>query len=1253
MKSQEEQAAHDAEPENVKHSRALETKALDEMWGVNESHSYSAHEAAERRAAERAHNCNKSFWNGLSSAYNVFPGIPGPCKRTCGRVEGIPYFDQFFLAVVIANIISLACSGYGISDESVKALDLSNYVFVFIFVMELVIRIGAHGAKAFLSDGFNAFDFLIVVASVADIGVSLSGGSKTGLSSLRTLRVFRAFKLARSWKQLNALLSTLVRSLPPVGAILTILFVVILVFTAIGMQVFGGNYADAIAAGKIDEYPRNNFDHFGWGMASVFQIIEGENWFVPLYQHMAVLGPVAALYFCALNLMGDLVFGLVVAVFMQGFDAEEEEEMEHELHEQIEEAKKKVEAARAAGRASATGHGSTTFEFDSQHRAVKLVIDLPPRGLSEPNGIADAGAEDLLFDGRDIGMRVTFTPGAVHCVGVDQATGKVFDPAYLANESTAFDKTTLEHAEDKDAAFFVCGPKNGCRVAIAGWVTSKTFEWLTFAVTLLSCVNLALNEPWLDYCADGDAKCAGLKTYLLGCDAFVVAWFTFEMALKMVAQGVFAHGCLGGSPHGYFTSVWNGTDFVIVVTSIAGLAVGMMGNNGLALGAIRSIRGLRVLRVLRLIRQFSSISLIVDILVGMVPAALNAAVLVFLFMYIFAIIGMQTFGGNLNICNDFSVASADQCQGSFRLTGPNCAFLPTQQAEDACKLMGNASTIMFPRRFEPQLPNWDNFGNSMLQVYMIADGENWPSFMYNAVDGGMNPGEPMMRDNNQWNAIFFVVLLVVMDCVALDLFSGVVKVTYRHMKTKAGGRGYLTNGQRKMMDNVVLVMETVPHTRPQAPPAGSLRADVFRIVHDGSFDSVMAVVVVACTLVCAMWRYPLDGLTMARLNGLYYLFTLIFSAEVAARLFSEGAVQFAHSSWNLFKLATTLTAVVGAGLNLAAEAGMGFRLNFGVMRIALSLMALRFFEIVRGMRHSEGGVGRYMEVVQPVARAIWYAFFQVFQVSLFFTVVLFMYVIVGMAAFGNTRHGYAGDGLGGNPARSSGNLNGDANFEGFPKAFYTLYRSITGENWDMLLLDMSQDEPYCINADDLSDNCGDYIFSPIFWISFKILTDMCLDNLLSAIVLDAFWTHLEPESKFVGWADNAGRKLYSFSHAASEKFAEAWHDVIDPFGTAAGCTREQLAELVQHLDAPLGVKRGAGATPATADDAKDFVAQLPLEPSVGVIPFHMALLALVNGASAGHEIGGGGKSAAGAGGATNAAAVEVAENPPSHSDSKE
>ena len=124
------------------------------------------------------------------------------------------------------------------------------------------------------------------------------------------------------------------------------------------------------------------------------------------------------------------------------------------------------------------------------------------------------------------------------------------------------------------------------------------------------------------------------------------------------------------------------------------------------------------------------------------------------------------------------------------------------------------------------------------------------------------------------------------------------------------------------------------------------------------------------------------------------------------------------------------------------------------MRIALSLMTLRFFFTVRQWRKAKGAGMFHM--VQPVSKAIWAASFRVFQCVLFFSVVIFMYAIVGMAAFGNTRHGYAGDGLGGNPARSSGNLNADANFESFPKAIFTLYRTITGENWCMLLLDLCQ-----------------------------------------------------------------------------------------------------------------------------------------------------------------------------------------------------
>jgi hypothetical protein len=85
-----------------------------------------------------------------------------------------------------------------------------------------------------------------------------------------------------------------------------------------------------------------------------------------------------------------------------------------------------------------------------------------------------------------------------------------------------------------------------------------------------------------------------------------------------------------------------------------------------------------------------------------------------------------------------------------------------------------------------------------------------------------------------------------------------------------------------------------------------------------------------------------------------------------------------------------------------------------------------------------------------------------------------------------------------------------------------------------------------------------------------------LDSLLTAIVLDAFWLQVEPAEKWVGWADQAGRKLFHFSHHHSEQFADAWQEVCDPYGNAAGATRAQLAEIVQRLDAPMGLKAAAG-----------------------------------------------------------------------------
>ena len=55
----------------------------------------------------------------------------------------------------------------------------------------------------FLQDGWNCFDFVIVALSL----VELLAEGVSGLSMLRSFRLLRVFKLAKSWKSLNDILT--------------------------------------------------------------------------------------------------------------------------------------------------------------------------------------------------------------------------------------------------------------------------------------------------------------------------------------------------------------------------------------------------------------------------------------------------------------------------------------------------------------------------------------------------------------------------------------------------------------------------------------------------------------------------------------------------------------------------------------------------------------------------------------------------------------------------------------------------------------------------------------------------------------------------------------------------------------------------------------------------------------------------------------------------------------------------------------
>ena len=134
---------------------------------------------------------------------------------------------------------------------------------------------------------------------------------------------------------------------------------------------------------------------------------------------------------------------------------------------------------------------------------------------------------------------------------------------------------------------------------------------------------------------------------------FVVI-FVFEMLIKLITYGVFMH------TYAYFRNGWDVLDGFIVITSLLSLAL-----RGSGFGAIRAVRTLRVLRPLRLIKRNEGRKGVINTLLASIPNIMNVFAIGALFWIIFAILGVQFFGGRFGQCSDPSVNARGDCTGTF------------------------------------------------------------------------------------------------------------------------------------------------------------------------------------------------------------------------------------------------------------------------------------------------------------------------------------------------------------------------------------------------------------------------------------------------------------------------------------------------------------------------------------------------------------------------------------------------------------
>lgn len=123
--------------------------------------------------------------------------------------------SKYFMAIttfcIVANTVILSLDRYPSPPEA-YITDNMNLAFTLIFCLEMILKIYGLGIRDYLRDKFNIFDGLIVALSMVELffdtfsGGLESGGGLSAIQAFRSLRLFRIFKLARSWVNLRNLL---------------------------------------------------------------------------------------------------------------------------------------------------------------------------------------------------------------------------------------------------------------------------------------------------------------------------------------------------------------------------------------------------------------------------------------------------------------------------------------------------------------------------------------------------------------------------------------------------------------------------------------------------------------------------------------------------------------------------------------------------------------------------------------------------------------------------------------------------------------------------------------------------------------------------------------------------------------------------------------------------------------------------------------------------------------------------------------
>uniref|UniRef100_A0A8D3ATN1 Voltage-dependent L-type calcium channel subunit alpha n=1 Tax=Scophthalmus maximus TaxID=52904 RepID=A0A8D3ATN1_SCOMX len=1000
--------------------------------------------------------------------------LNNPIRRACiSLVEWKP-FDIFILLSIFANCVALAIYIPFPGDDSNSTnqeLETVEYAFLIIFTIETFLKIIAYGLvmhqNSYVRNGWNMLDFVIVIVGLFSVVLEMitkdadSGGQSGGkpggfdVKALRAFRVLRPLRLVSGVPSLQVVLNSIIKAMVPLLHIALLVLFVIIIYAIIGLELFIGKMhatCYVIQSGALAEEestpcavsghgrhcllngsicregwqgPNNgitNFDNFLFAMLTVFQCITMEGWTDVLYWMNDAMGfELPWVYFVSLVIFGSFFVLNLVLGVLSG------------------EFSKEREKAKARG------------DFQKLREKQQLEEDL--------KGYLDwiTQAEDIDPENEEEG----------------DEEGKR-NPSMPTSETESANTENHTGEEDKSPC---CGPlcclsvsrqwrrwNRFCRRKCRAAVKSVTFYWLVIILVFLNTLTIAsehYNQPdWLTEVQDVANK-------------VLLAMFTMEMLVKMYSLGLQA----------YFVSLFNRFDcFVVCGGIIETILVELAIMSPLGISVFRCVR---LLRIFKVTRHWASLSNLVASLLNSMKSIASLLLLLFLFIIIFSLLGMQLFGGKFNFDETVTKRST-----------------------------------------------FDNFPQALLTVFQILTGEDWNTVMY---DGIMAYGGP--ASSGMVVCIYFIILFICGNCILLAAHTHTLLNTAQKEEEEAKKRKNSANSVSVQVcgedDDNAELPEVPPGPRPQRLselsikektlpiPKGSaffifsstnpFRVVCHKLINHQIFTNLILVFIMLSSVSLAA-EDPIRNFSARNIILGYfdYAFTAIFTVEILLKMTAFGA--FLHKGAfcrNYFNLLDLL--VVGVSL-----------VSFGIQSSAISVVKiLRVLRVLRPLRAINRAKG-----LKHVVQCVFVAIRTIGNIMIVTTLLQFMFACIGVQLFKGKFYRCTDDAKS-SPEECKGTYilynngetalpmvreriwyNSDFNFDNVLMAMMALFTVSTFEGWPTLLYKAIDS-----NKENMGPIYNYRIEISIFFIIYIIIIAFFMMNIFVGFVIVTFQEQGEKEYK--------------------------------------------------------------------------------------------------------------------------------------------